>query len=206
MPRIQLLGGMASPFTRKVRIVFGEKNVPFDMAPGPTAGDDNPVIPHNPLGKIPVIIVDGKQAIYDSSVIVEYLDTLTPTPALLPPVGLDRVAVKRWESLGDGICDAGVGCMGEKRRTANQSQEYIDRQTHKFERGIAAAAKELGGNTWCHGNAFSLADIAIGTAVAYIEFRFPENDWRERYPNLHALHERLMQRPAFALTTPRDAH
>jgi glutathione S-transferase len=205
MPKIELLGGMASPFTRKVRIVFAEKGVPFDMKPGPTAGEDNPVIPHNPLGKIPVILVDGK-AIYDSSVIVEYLDTLTPSPMLLPPVGIERVAVKRWESLGDGICDAGVGCMGEKRRTENKSQEYIDRQMHKFERGIATAAKELGSNTWCHGNAFSLADIAIGTAIAYIEFRFPDNGWRRQYPNLHALHERLMQRPAFASTVPKDAH
>lgn len=204
MPKIELLGGPSSPFTRKVRIVFAEKNIPFELVRVSTAGEDNPIIPRNPLGKIPTIIIDGTQHLYDSSVIVEYLDTLVPSPALLPPVGMDRVAVKRWESLGDGICDAGVGCMGEKRRTANQSQEYIERQIHKFERGIATASKELGDRQWCHGNAYSLADIAIGMAVGYIGFRFPEYDWKKLYPNLNALHERLLQRPAFASTLPAD--
>jgi glutathione S-transferase len=204
VPKIQLLGGLVSPFTRKVRIVFAEKNIPYEMLPGPTEGEDNPVIPHNPLGKIPVVIVDGRQTIHDSSVIAEYLDMLVPTPALLPPVGMDRVMVKRWESLADGICDAGVACMGEKRRTENRSQEYIVRQRNKFERGIAAAARELGDREWCHGQGLTLADIAIVTAVAYIEFRFPDCDWRKRHPNLHALHERLVKRPAFAETRPRE--
>lgn len=206
MPVITLLGGYSSPFTRKVRIVFAEKGIPFTLQMATTAGEDNPVIPRNPLGKIPTILVDDREALYDSRVITEYLDTLTPSPALLPPPGMDRVAVKRWEALGDGICDAGVACMGEKRRTENQSREYIERQCRKFERGIAVAARDLGSNQWCHGNAFSLADIAIGTAVGYIGFRFPEFDWRKRYPNLNDLHERLMERPAFADTVPKDVH
>ena len=204
MPEITLLGGYSSPFTRKVRIVFAEKGIPFDLQQATTAGEDNPVIPRNPLGKIPTIIVNGGQSIYDSRVIVEYLETIAPSPALLPAGGLDRVMVKRWEALGDGICDAGVACMGEKRRTANQSQDYIDRQLNKVKRGIAVAAKELGDKPWCHGGTHTLADIALGTALGYIGFRFPEFNWRRQHPNLHDLHERLMERKAFADTVPRD--
>ncbi len=206
MPKITLLGGNASPFTRKVRIVLAEKNIAYEQIKAATAGEDNPVIPVNPLGKIPTIIIDGQNSLYDSSVIAEYLDTIAPVPLLLPPPGLDRVEVKRWESLGDGICDAGVALMGERRRTVEteRSQEFIARQYNKFERGIAVAAKELGDRQWCHGNAFTLADVALVTAIDYIEFRFPELDWRKRYPNLDAYQARLTKRPAFASTLPSD--
>lgn len=206
MSKITLLGGTASPFTRKVRIVLEEKNIPFEQIKAATAGEDNPIIPVNPLGKIPTIVIDGGKSLYDSSVIVEYLDTIVPTPPLLPPPGLDRVEVKRWESLGDGICDAGVALMGERRRTVEteRSQEFIDRQYNKFTRGIAVAAGELGDREWCHGNAFSLADIALVTALDYIEFRFPEMGWRKRYPNLAAYQARVAKRPAFASTQPSD--
>lgn len=204
MPQITLLGGYSSPFTRKVRIVFAEKGIAFTLEQATTAGEDNPVIPRNPLGKIPTIIVDGSQSIYDSRVIVEYLETIAHSPALLPVGGMDRVMVKRWEALGDGICDAGVACMGEKRRTANQSQDYIDRQLNKVKRGIAVAAKELGDKPWCHGGTHTLADIALGTALGYIAFRFPDYDWQTAYPNLKAFHDRMMARPAFASTVPAD--
>lgn len=205
MPNIQLLGGLASPFTRKVRIAFAEKNIPFEHIKASAAGEENPVLPHNPLGKIPVIVVDGKKDIYDSSVILEYIDTLSSAPMLFPPVGMDRVEVKRWESLGDGICDAGVAFMGEKRRTENRSQEYMDRQFNKVRRGIETAARELGEREFCFGNRFSAADIALGMALGYIPFRIPEYEWPKLFPNLKAYNERLLKRPAFASTVPRDA-
>jgi glutathione S-transferase len=157
---------------------------------------------------VPVIVVDGTEEIFDSRVIVEYLEWLAPSPALIPPEGMERMDVKRWEALGDGICDAGGIWMKERRRKENKSQEVIDRQSRKFERGIEMASKKLGDNQWCHGNAYSLADIAIGSAYAWMAMRYPDgaNDWNKRYPNLVALHERLMQRPAFASTTPPVVH
>ncbi len=203
MPHIQLLGGLSSPFTRKIRILIAEMNIPFDYLPENPAGEINQIIPHNPLGKVPVIIVDGTQEIYDSRVIIEYLEWLSPSPALIPPGGMERIAVKRWEALADGICDAGVVCQLEHRRPPEKKHQVaIHRQTRKFERGVEMASKQLGDNQWCHGNAFSLADIAIGTAMEWIGLRYPDNDPRKRYANLKALHERLMQRPAFASTAP----
>ncbi len=206
MPQIQLLGGFASPFTRKVRIAFAEKNIPFEHVKASAAGEENPVVPHNPLGKIPVIVVDGKKAIYDSSVIVEYIDTLSSSPMLFPPVGMDRVEVKRWESLGDGICDAGVAFMGEKRREldAKLSKEVMDRQFNKVRRGIETAARELGDREFCFGKGFTAADIAIGMALGYIAFRLPEYEWGNLFPNLKAYNERLLKRPAFSSTMPKD--
>ncbi len=204
MPNIKLLGDLAtSPYTCKVRIVLGEKNIPFDYVPESLVGGEaNPAIPYNPLGKVPVIVMDDGNAIFDSRVIIGYLELLAPSPALLPPGGMERVAVRRWEALGDGLCDAGRACKQEGKRP-NKNPDVRHKQTRKFERGLEMASKELGDNQWCHGNAYSLADIAIGTAIAWIGFFYPQNDPRKRHPNLRALHQRLMQRPVFAsATTP----
>ena len=208
MPHIRLFGARTSPFARKIRIVLAEKNISFDYHPESTVGErgkaSNTIIHHNPLGKVPVIVVDGKLDIYDSRVIEEYLEWLVPAPALLPPEGMDRVMVKRWEAMADGICDAGGIWMKERRRKENPNQENIDLQARKFERGIEQASRQLGGNQWCHGNAYSLADIAIGSAFAWMCMRHPQKagEWKKQYANLEALHDRLMQRSAFASTIP----
>ena len=203
MPKLQLMGGLASPFTRKARIALAEKGLAFEWLKATPAGEDNPVVARNPLGKIPVLLVDG-QAIYDSSVIVEYLEALQPAPPLLPAAGMDRVAVKRWESLGDGICDAGVLYMQEKRRTANQSAEFMARQYNKLKRGMDTAARELGDRRFCHGDAFSLGDIAMGMALGWLPFRLPDYDLAKQYPSLHAYYRRLAERPSFRSTEPTE--
>ena len=202
MSTIQLMGGPASPFTRKARIVLEEKGIAYKMVKANPVGEDNPVIPLNPLGKVPVLLVDGSQTLYDSSVIVEYLDTLQPEPALLPPVSMARVAVKRWESLGDGICDAGFSWRVESRREANRNTAFMQRQVNKIRRGMAAASAELGNRPWCHGESFSLADIAIGTALGWLDFRMPDYDWRQPFPNLDALNRRLLVRRSFQVSMP----
>lgn len=204
MPHIKLIGAKTSPFTRKIRIILAEKNIAFEYLPESTQGEQSPVIKHNPLGKVPVIIVDAEMEIYDSRVIEEYLEWLVPSPTLLPPEGMDRIMVKRWEALADGISDAGGIWMKERRRKELISQDVIDRQTRKFERGIEQASKMLGSSQWCHGDAYSLADIAVGSAFGWMMMRNPArvDAWKQSYPNLNAHYERLMQRPAFASTVP----
>ena len=201
MPHLTLLGDSAtSPFNCKVRIVLDEKKLPYDYMPHSLAGGEaNRVIKLNPLSKIPVLVVDDQEAIFDSRVIIEYLEYLSPSPALLL-TGMERVRVRRWEALADGICEAGRTCKFEYKRS-HIDQEIIRRHSGKYVRGLEWVSTLLGDQQWCHGNAFSLADIAIGTAIAWIGFHYPDNDPRKRHGNLDALYQRLMKRPAFALAT-----
>jgi glutathione S-transferase len=163
----------------------------------------NPVHAYNPLGKLPVLILDDGTHLYDSRVIVEYVDLVSPVSRLIPEPARQRIAVKKWEALADGVCDAAATIVIERRRPANlQSEEWIDRQRRKIDEGIAELARELGDRAWCYGESCSLADIATGCALGYLDLRHAELDWRDRHPNLARLAERLGKRASFADTQP----
>lgn len=203
---MKLLGSPASPFVRKVRAVLVYKHMPCEFVIDAPSQPGSRVSEFNPLGKIPVLVTDAGEAIYDSTVIVEYLDTLVPTPALLPPVGLARVAVKRWEALASGLLDAAVAIVTERRRDpSEQSPAWVEKQQGKVDKALAALSAGLGDRPWCHGDAATLADIATGIALGYLEFRFPEIAWRSRHPNLARLQDKLAAWPAFAETAPPPA-
>lgn len=190
-----------SPYARKVRVVLAEKRIDCEHEQVVLSAPDCPVPAFNPLGKVPTLVLDDGTALYDSPVITDYLDKKTPVTRLIPQG--DRVEVKRWEALADGICDAAVAIVMELRRPeAAQDATQIARQRLKIERGLQVLATDLGDKKWCVANALSLADIAVGCALGYISFRMPELDWRGSYPNLAALYEQLMQRKAFQDTQP----
>ena len=141
--------------------------------------------------------------LYDSRVIVEYLDSVSPVSRLIPEPARQRIAVRRWEALADGVCDAAVGDRPRAQAAGRQqSADSIDRQRRKVVQGVAELARELADKPWCNGEAYSLADIAIGCALGYLDLRLPELDWREQHPNLARLAERLGKRPTFAETAP----
>jgi glutathione S-transferase len=122
---------------------------------------------------------------------------------LIPEPNRQRIAVKRWEALSDGICDAAAAIVLEGRRSAKQqSKDWVERQRAKIERGVTELASELGDKAWCNGEAYSLADIATGCALGYLDLRHPGIDWRGPYPNLVRLAEKLGKRPSFADTQP----
>jgi glutathione S-transferase len=199
---MKLIGSLTSPYVRKTRVVLAEKKIECEFVLD-ASGDENSVAPWNPLGRVPVLALDDDSTLFDSRVIVEYLDNLAPNNRLIPPPGRERIAVKRWEALADGICDAAVAAVMESRRKgAKKSQEWIDRQHATIDRGLAACADELGEQPWCFGTAVSLADIAVGSMLGYLSLRFPDIDWRAQYPNLGRLHDKLMQRASFADTAP----
>ncbi|MEO8203160.1 MAG: glutathione S-transferase C-terminal domain-containing protein [Betaproteobacteria bacterium] len=201
---MKLLGSVASPFTRKVRIVLAEKRVECAFELVDVMAADSPVPVHNPLGKVPVLVLDDGSTIYDSRVIAEFLDTVSPRSRLIPDESRDRIAVRRWEALADGTVDAGILIRYEKARPANlQGTAWIERQAGKLERGLAEMGQELGDKTWCHGNGFTLADIALGCALGWISFRFPDIAWRTTYPNLARHFDKLSERPSFADTVPK---
>jgi glutathione S-transferase len=201
---MKLIGSPTSPYVRKVRVVLVEKRLEYEFATEDVWSADTLISAANPLGKIPCLIMDGGEAMFDSRVIVEYLDGLSPVSRLITASGRERAEVKTWEALADGVMDAAILARLEAswagRTEAQRSQAWIDRQLGKVEFAVAAMAKGLGDKPYCSGIHFSLSDVAVGSALAYLEFRFPQINWRETHPNLSALLDRLMQRPSFAGT------
>jgi glutathione S-transferase len=199
---MKIIGSLTSPYVRKARIVFAEKKIEVPLIQENVWSQDTAIMESNPLGKIPCLIMDDGGAMFDSRVIVEYADTLSPVNKLIPSSGKERAAVKTWEALADGILDASVLARLEAtwRPDEQKSQAWIDRQLLKVDISLKAMSKGLGESEWCFGNQFSLADISVGCALDYLIFRFPNNQWQKSYPNLNRLYEKLMSRPSFTNT------
>jgi glutathione S-transferase len=202
---MKLLGSGPSPYTRKVRIVLAEKKIDCDFETVDVAPADNPVNASNPLGKIPTLVLDDGTALFDSRVIVEFLDNVSPLARLIPDENRERVAVRRWEALADGALDAGLLVRYESLRPKKeQSKSWTEKQSGKLQRGLAIIAAELGERPWCHGDRYTLADIAVGCCLGWVEFRKPGGiEWRGEYANLARFYDKLMERPAFAETAPK---
>ena len=205
---MRLIGAVTSPYVRKVRVVMAEKKLDYRFVTEDVWSADTQIAAANPLGKVPCLVMDGQEAVFDSRVIVEYLDTLSPVGKLIPPPGRQRVEVKTWEALADGLLDAVILARLEQtwpgRSEGERSPAWIERQLRKVDDALAAMGRGLGDKPWCsEGIHLTLADIAVGCALGYLDFRFPQLDWRARHPNLgRLLDERLMQRPSFAETVP----
>ncbi len=202
---MKLIGTHPSPFTRKVRIVLAEKRIECDFVIESPWGADTRVPSHNPLGKIPVLVLDDGATLFDSRVIVEFLDNVSPMGRLIPQGNRGRIEVRRWEALADGVLDAGVLVRAENRREDGLiSQDWIERQTGKMRAGVAQMERELGEKPFCTGNVFKLADIAVGACLGWLDFRFPHLDWRDNHPNLLRLWRKLAERPSFLDTMPHE--
>jgi glutathione S-transferase len=200
---LKLIASKTSPYARKVRIALAEKKIDYQMVESSAWDAGNPVHAWNPLGKLPVLVLDDGTHLYDSRVIVEYIDLVSPVSRLIPEPARQRIAVKKWEALADGVCDAASAIVVERRRTANlQSDDWIARQRRKIDEGVAELSRELGERAWCYGEACSLADIATGCALGYLDLRATDFDWRDLYPNLARLCDKLGKRPSFADTAP----
>jgi glutathione S-transferase len=200
---LKLLASPTSPYARKVRVVLAEKKIEYQLVDASPWTATSEVPAHNPLGKVPVLVLDDGSTLYDSRVIVEYLDTVSPVSRLIPEPSRQRIAVRRWEALADGICDAAVAVTLERKRPSlQQSDEWVERQHDKIARGVAELARDLEERPWCSGDAYSLADIATGCALGYLDLRYADFGWRGAYPNLARLAEKLGKRPSFADTAP----
>jgi glutathione S-transferase len=200
---LKLIASSTSPYARKVRIVLAEKKIEYQFVEESPWAPGSPVHAYNPLGKVPVLILDDGTALYDSRVIVEYLDNVSPVSHLIPDPARQRIVVKKWEALADGVCDATAAIVVEGRRPAlSQSTNWIERQRRKIVEGIAELARELEDKPWCNGEGYTLADIATGCALGYLDFRYRELDWRETYPNLTRHADKLSRRPSFSDTAP----
>ncbi len=200
---MKLIGSLTSPYVRKVRIVLAEKKIEHVFEIDSPWLPENQVGNVNPLGKIPILLLDDDSVLFDSRVIVEYLDNVVPNNKLLPATNRERIEVKRGEALADGICDAAALIFLEiKRPVEQQSGDWITRQEEKITRALSFMAEELGDNDWCSGRNLSLADLATGCALGYLVFRFPQIEWQAQYANLGRLYDKLMTRSSFSETIP----
>jgi glutathione S-transferase len=202
---MKLIASLTSPYVRKVRIVMAEKKLDCELVLEDVWGSDA-ILKSNPLGRVPCLIMDGGEAVFDSRVIVEYLDTLSPVGKLIPPPGRERIEVRTWEALADGILDAAIAARMEAvwthRSEAQRSQAWIDRQMSRVTSALRAIAQGVGDKPFCAGNSFTLADVAVGSALGYLDFRFPAIDWRGDHPNLKRLFDKLSARQSFVDSAP----
>ena len=201
---MKLIGSLTSPYVRKVRIVANEKHIELEFIVDVPWHPDTKVSTFNPLGKVPVLVLDDGSTLFDSRVIVEYLDTVTPVSRLIPEANRQRIAVKRWEALADGVTDSAALIFIERAQRAaeHQSQDWIVRQEQSVFRGLEAMSEDLGEKKWCTGDLMNLSDIAVGCALGYLDFRFPDIRWRDAHPNLAKLADRLNELQPFKDTAP----
>lgn len=204
---MKLIGSLTSPYVRKVRIVLAEKKIEHQFILENVWAETTNIYAFNPLGKIPCLLMEDNGALFDSRVIVEYLDTLTPIGKLLPQPGRERAEVRCWEALADGIIDAIVATFLEQtqREPEQRSHKWTERQWHKIVLGVQAMAQGLGDRPWCHDKHFTLADITVGCALGYLDLRIPEFNWRKEHTNLAKFFNKLSARPSFAETIAPDS-
>lgn len=200
---MKLLASKTSPYARKVRIAFAEKKIEYTLVEQDPSSPDSIVAQHNPLGKVPVLLLEDGTTLFDSRVIVEYIDLVSPVSRLVPEPTRQRILVKRWEALADGLMDAATGLRAETLRPKRQqSAEQIERLRQKMHAAVGTMSRDLGEKPWCNGEAYTLADIATGAALGYLDLRHPEFAWRDNALNLDRLLQKLSKRPSFEHTQP----
>jgi glutathione S-transferase len=200
---MKVIGSLTSPYVRKVRVVMAEKKLDYQLELEDMWAEHG-LSATNPLGKVPCLVMDGGGSIFDSRVIVEYLDTLSPVCRLLPERGRDRAEVRTWEALADGLVDAAVAARMEKTWAGRTEQQrcdaWVDRQLSKVNSALSVLSDGLGEKPWFFGIHMGLADIAVGCSLAWLEFRFPEIPWREAHPNLAKFADKINSRQSFVDT------
>ena len=201
---MKLLGSPGSPYARKARIAMLEKKIACEFVADRPSNPESQVPKYNPLGKVPVLVLDDGKAIYDSSVIVEYFDHIGggSGPRLIPADFTARIAVRLWEALGDGIVDAIVALTHDSRysQTCDAHAAWYQKQLRKIDNGLATLEHDIGANEFCFGNAFGLADICAGMALGYLDRAYSSYDWRGKYPGLKRYTEKLFSRASFQQT------
>ncbi|MDP1862978.1 MAG: glutathione S-transferase N-terminal domain-containing protein [Thiobacillus sp.] len=200
---MKLVSSLTSPFGRKARIVLLEKKIPCQLQVENPWLPDSVVATINPLGKVPVLVLEDGVSVFDSRVIVEYLDHISPVGHLIPSEPKSRMVVRGVEALADGVTDAAVLVFLERKRPPEQqSADWMTLQNKALFSGLEALSEALGEKPWFLGNSMTLADVACGCMLGYLDFRFSEIDWRSAHPNLATLADKLATRPSFVETVP----
>ena len=198
----RLISATPSPYARKLRIALAEKGLPFELLTEVPWDSTTTTPRHNPLEKLPVLLLEDGSSVYESSYILQFLELKYPHVPLVPGDPDGWLAARKLEVLCDGVCDAVVLSLFEKMRPAGGSAEWLARQRRKIDGGVGEMAKLVGDREWAVGGRFGLGDIAVGTALGYLNVRFQEFSWRTLHPNLARFSDRIEQRPSFRDTVP----
>ncbi len=200
---MKLRYGPTSPFVRKVLVVAYETGLESRIeriatkvwAPDTDIGGDNP------LGKIPALVLDNGEVLYDSPVISEYLDSLSARAKLFPASGAARWKALKLQALADGILDAAIARRHESQRASErQEPTLIARYANVMRRAMSALEEEA--DSW--GESLTIGQIAAGVACGYLDFRFAAEDWRSGRAKLAAWYERFAKRPSMLATVPKE--
>jgi glutathione S-transferase len=192
-----------SPYVRKVMMVIHERGLSDKVELEKTdAWSPTTDLPQdNPLGKVPALALPDGTSLFDSPVIVEYLDSLESGPGngLYPEAGPDRWTALRFQALADGICDAAILRRLEGNRPEQlRSTDWMERQRAAVARSVdalEAGAAQLG-------ERFTIGSVAVLAALGYLDFRFGHEDWRPGHPVLSAWFDAESKRDSFVSTAP----
>lgn len=195
-----------SPFVRKVLVAAHELGLadrvePVLLRPSPLEADPA-LSAHNPLNKIPALVLDDGETLYDSAVIVEYLDALGPAPRLIPARGMERFRALRAQALADGVLEAGILVFYEHHHRPEERRfdGWVRGQAEKVRQGLDA----LDALSASFGDEAGLAQICAGVALGWLEFRRPVGDVFAGRPRLAGWYERFRERPSMRATEPRS--
>jgi glutathione S-transferase len=199
---MKLVGSKSSPYVRKVRVILAERSLACDFLEESAWTPTTTVPRYNPLNKVPALVMDDGESIYDSAVIAEYLDAISGG-TLIPSAPAQRARARRDEALGDGIADAGIAIFLERKREASrQDAAWITRQAAKIDAATTSLEGLLGPKPFLAGAQPGVGDFACACALLWLEFRLPEIRWRDDHPRLAQWIARLEMRPSFRATIP----
>jgi glutathione S-transferase len=200
---MKLVIATPSPFARKIRVIMREKKIKFEEIIDVPWNADTLTLGLNPLGKIPILVREGQDPLFDSKVIAEYLDNFKPNPLFYPTNLEENTYAKLLETVADGICDSIVLIFLENsRKETLRSKTWVKRQEKKICEGVKYLANNLQEKKYFVGNFFSIADISVFTCLEYLDLRFPKFKWRDKYPNLVSYWEIHQNRQTFLETKP----
>ena len=201
---MKLIIAKPSPYARKVRVVLREKNIEFEEIIDVPWNRDTLTKNLNPLGKIPILIEDGGEPLFDSKVIVQYLDNRFPNSLFYPAAPTENISAKLVEAAADGVSDALVLIYLENARQEKlRSSDWIDRQTTKIYQGVKYLSEYLGTKQFFVGGHFTIADVSTFSCLEYVDLRFPKFNWKIEYPNLKNYWDIHKTRQSYLETQPK---
>ena len=198
---MKLYGSPASPYVRKARVLILEKKIKCEFVNEDPWAEDSNIPSRNPLGKVPALEIEPGNYLFESVLVLHYLDHVDGK-SITPKDAAGYWQTQWWQALGHGIIDAAVTRILETRRPEEkQMASKIAREEARIHRATATAEGRFKGGSYLVGNRFSLADVVLGVALQYVDFRYA-HDWRSSAPRLGDWHAGIAQRKSFQETLP----